>query len=833
MVRNWFKSREILLTLVVFAASLGLIVSLLLFPELLSTKEFREGTTLETNVVAENNLVLINYQKTEQNRQKLLENAGLVFNLTENQASQAEKKLQGVQKVLAAAYAEQRRIEKSFDAAYHTRYAQNVYKFFLEQQEESFTAIEDSLKKGALEIAPLENMPRLPENEPQNYSELLQAARETKRQVDLVFKKSAAELEKSYGLALNEWEFGALVQLFRSKAFETQLKSLLSFFYQRPFIVDKQEFAGKLNYHVIVYTQNAERMPFGTLADIPDLASLYRSAVKNILRIELTDLEASAVQKLLRGIAEPSLTYNPSATDQNLASLPDTAAEEKVVLRKGQILAEKGELLTKEKAYLLNEYSTLNAKINPWPKRAGLIGLVFLWLLSLFLLLRQRPFRAIDRFRRWQFLRMGFIFLNLQFIISYLVVLFATPFFQLYSPEVLAALPLLFPVTLSAMFSILLIKRDVALFLASISGLLTLLLLDTNFMLGAFYIFGAPLVTIYIQPLKKVSSRSQILVFGLRAIIFNALIACLAGLFSYSSYFSGIPYQLLSLWISFSVIGSLFSVFLIISSLPILEQIFDIKTDIKLLELSSSNNPVLLELMKKAPGSYHHSIAVGSLAEAGAMKIGANTLFCRVASYYHDIGKIVNPGYFVENMDISNNPHTRLNDPIRSTKIIIEHVEDGVKLAKKHGLGKEIIDVIREHHGTSLVRYFYSKYLEKKALGEVPEGLTEKDFRYSGPKPQSVESALIMIADVCEASCRSLGNPSAKQIINVVKAVSNYILEDGQLDESLISLKDFKNIQEVYIDLLKAQYHQRVPYPTLSAGPQDGAPRILSFPKRS
>jgi hypothetical protein len=248
-------------------------------------------------------------------------------------------------------------------------------------------------------------------------------------------------------------------------------------------------------------------------------------------------------------------------------------------------------------------------------------------------------------------------------------------------------------------------------------------------------------------------------------------------------------------------------------TLPFLERLFGIVTDINLLEWSDASHPLLLELMRKAPGTYNHSVAVGTLAETAAEQIGANALLCRVGSYFHDVGKMLKPHYFVENQTDSINRHESLN-PAMSTLIIIGHVKDGVDLAHEHRLPQAIIDLIEQHHGTTLVEYFY-----QEAAREVEEDTADEDrvdesaFRYPGPKPQTKEACVLMLADAVESTSRTLSEPTPGRIEGLVHELALKRLLDGQFDESGITLQELAIVKESLIKSLNAIYHGRVKYP--------------------
>ena len=237
------------------------------------------------------------------------------------------------------------------------------------------------------------------------------------------------------------------------------------------------------------------------------------------------------------------------------------------------------------------------------------------------------------------------------------------------------------------------------------------------------------------------------------------------------------------------------------------EKVFRVTTDLTLLELTDFNHPLLKELSSKAPGTFHHSIIMGNLSEAAAESIGANSILARVGCYYHDIGKMLKPQYFIENQLDMNNKHNELN-PNMSTKIIISHVKDGIELAKKHRLPQQIIDFIPMHHGTTLVAYFYDK--AKSASREEVSDIT---YRYPGPKPQTKETGIVMLADAIEASTRTIEDPSPQKLENRIIEVIRSRFTEGELDECDLTLRDLTKIKDSFLKILVGIHHHRLKYP--------------------
>jgi len=260
--------------------------------------------------------------------------------------------------------------------------------------------------------------------------------------------------------------------------------------------------------------------------------------------------------------------------------------------------------------------------------------------------------------------------------------------------------------------------------------------------------------------------------------------------------------------LSFAGSNALISPVLTYGLLIFFERLFKITTDLTLLELSNFDKPLLKDISRKAPGTFNHSMTLGTLGETAAEKIRANPLLTRVGAYYHDIGKTLMPQNFVENQLNNRNIHEELS-PEQSVKLILQHVNEGIKLAKEHNIPQEIIDFIPMHHGTMTMSFFYEK--AKKLYGD--EKVDINDYRYPGPKPNTKETVIIMLADGCESAVRSIDEPDAAKVENVIDNIFKARIEDGQLDESPITFNDISKIKEAFIAILLGQHHKRIKYP--------------------
>jgi putative nucleotidyltransferase with HDIG domain len=251
--------------------------------------------------------------------------------------------------------------------------------------------------------------------------------------------------------------------------------------------------------------------------------------------------------------------------------------------------------------------------------------------------------------------------------------------------------------------------------------------------------------------------------------------------------------------------------FLMTGLLPFIERSFGVLTDLSLLEVGDAAHPLLQELVRRAPGTYNHSINVASLGEAAAEAIGARGLLVRVGAYFHDVGKMLKPAYFVENQG-DQNRHEALV-PAMSTLIIIAHVKEGAELARQYNLPQPIIDLIAEHHGTTLVEYFYRRAAERSQTDPNGGEVDEQTFRYPGPRPSTRESAVMMLADAAESASRTLTEPTPARIAGLVHDIAMKRLLDGQFDECGLTLEELELIEQSLVKSLTAVYHGRVKYP--------------------
>lgn len=360
------------------------------------------------------------------------------------------------------------------------------------------------------------------------------------------------------------------------------------------------------------------------------------------------------------------------------------------------------------------------------------------------------------------------------------------------------------PLLLFSMTAVIAYDQELALLLSSVMALVVVVSLGLG--LNEFTIYIAAMAT-SVLCLRHVRSRTKLIYVGLVVVAVAAATAI--GSATLSDPTQGYNILIRAAWYGFF---SIVAAMLMTGLLPFIEKMFDIQTELSLLELADVAHPLLQELVRRAPGTYNHTINVASIAEAAAESIGANGLLVRVGAYFHDIGKMVKPGYFIENQGDGTNRHETLL-PAMSTLVIIAHVKDGADLARQHNLPNVLVDFIMQHHGTTLVEYFYNRANEQSESDPDGEKVEEHSYRYPGPKPQTKETAVLMLADTVESAGRSLTDPTPSRIESLVHELSMKKLLDGQFEECGLTLSELKRIEVSLIKSLSAVYHARIKYP--------------------
>ncbi|RMD95804.1 MAG: HDIG domain-containing protein, partial [Calditrichaeota bacterium] len=521
-----------------------------------------------------------------------------------------------------------------------------------------------------------------------------------------------------------------------------------------------------------------------------NIKSLDGTILQKLREYMADEAEVKAGYEIISKIIHPNLFYMEKETNERIKQ-----AVARVPIAKGTVL-EKEKIIDSHEKITKEHIQKLRSLAQAKAERGGQTGgwtAVFSFLGKLLMVVVGLSFIVIYLYS----LRRS-IFEDpkklLMIAISILLVLFIGNFISKFSLS-----EFLIPVAICAMLLTIFFDTQVA-FMGTISLAVLLAGLRGN----EFSITLITLVvgSVSILSVRKVRSRSWLFKSFLWVSTGYIVAIGTLELLRYSN-FEEISHSLF-----YGLINGFLSPILAYGLMVIFEYTFDMTTDATLLELSDLNKPLLRQLAIRAPGTYHHSILVGSLAEAAAEAVGANSLLARVGAYYHDIGKMEKPEYFVENQVNIKNPHEKLS-PSMSCLILVSHVKRGLEIAQEYGLPKEIQAFISEHHGTNLISYFYNKALEMNDGKEVQEN----DFRYPGPKPQSKETGIVMLADAVEAACRTLKDPSVSRLRGMVSSIIDDRFKKCELDESPLTLRDLNQIQEAFLTILTGIFHGRIEYP--------------------
>jgi cyclic-di-AMP phosphodiesterase PgpH len=512
---------------------------------------------------------------------------------------------------------------------------------------------------------------------------------------------------------------------------------------------------------------------------------------------------AESAVKLTQLLIRPNLTYNQRETESRRELARESVKPVYYKVKKGEMLVREGERIGPEHLLKLTEENKSLRGMNligRVPAMAILIGV----LLSVLYIIGAQSLKKDSRDLLFVGITIFFMFIFM-WVYNFVAeeVARGFPFFS--STALLFAMPVAFGTMLISIFQ----GMGVAVVASLIISVLASLLTDGRSEVF-IYFFISSVAAAY--GVRNCNERVVLIKTGLMVGLINVLLS-LAVQTLYGSFYS--VDTIIAVAAGFT--GGLLAGIIATGILPLVEVSFGFTTDIKLLELGNLDQPLLRELMVQAPGTYHHSVIISNMVEATAKAINANPLLAKVSAYYHDIGKIKKPLYFIENQMGGENRHEKLA-PSMSSLILISHVKDGVELAREHRLGREIIDIIQQHHGTNLISYFYHKAQERVLTksGKVTD-VKEEDFRYPGPKPQTKEVGLVMLADMVEAASRSLVDPTPARIQGMVQKIINKVFSDGQLDECELTLKDLHEIAKGFNKTLSGIFHQRIEYPEIAA----------------
>lgn len=496
----------------------------------------------------------------------------------------------------------------------------------------------------------------------------------------------------------------------------------------------------------------------------------------NDFNLQIKEIGIIMIQSTIRPNQFLDLELSQQRKQEAMQSVP------RVMVQKGDLILEEGEVITFDKYKVLGELSILE-------EESKIDFMLYLGIILIVLVLELLIIAYIYAFNKELLLKTDKLLMIVIIFVVTLIISEAISNISIY----------LIPVGASAMLLSILIEPRLGLLINICLTILISILTGNDIIFIAMAIIGG---TVGAFSVFNTQQRSSIFVSGLVVGLVNIAVIMGIGLI-YSNEFA----KVMSLTLYGFINGALCAI-LTIGTLPLWENVFGIVTPLKLLELANPNHPLLKRLLLETPGTYHHSIIVGNLSESATDAVGGNSLLARVGSFYHDVGKIKRPYFFKENQLTSENPHDKIN-PSLSSLIITGHVKDGLELAKKYKLPKEIMDFIEQHHGDTLVAYFYHKAKNDESI----ESIDENTFRYSGPKPRNRETAIVMLADSVEAAVRSLSSPTKDKIEMLVSKIIQQKLQDRQLEECNLTIMDLENIKKTFIKIILGIFHERIEYP--------------------
>lgn len=611
-----------------------------------------------------------------------------------------------------------------------------------------------------------------------------------------------SKMEKTWGVEITPAEFSVLAQNHFSATLEEGLKRMLQSVLAVGVVGNK---LALMNAHgkgiVIRKLPSGTELPVKDIERFPDLEEA-RDRLERQSAYLLTGIRGESrrvITTLAQKLVQPNLILNKLETGQRRDLAVQQTRPVFFQIKKGELIVREGERINEAALAKIQRQTQKQQGLELLAASLGLAGLLGLFFFMAYRMIIAGCRMAVDNRRDLAFLTallaLSFLSIRTADLVAQILIGGASAV----SPRsVLLAIPLAAaPMMISLVLG------------APTSILFTLVQAS----LAALFLEGGPGLALYFAIAGLWSSQSQRICHKRWDLIRLGLLLGLINLISVAA----LRLQQDHFWawetladMVFGFSGGVLTGVVVTGFSPLVEKVFGYTTEMGLLERASMDQPLLRELTVQAPGTYHHSIIVGNMVEAAAEAIGAKPLLARVSAYYHDIGKTQKPLYFIENQPGGENKHEKLA-PSMSSLILISHIKDGVEMARQARLEDPIIDIIQQHHGTSLISFFYQKALELK--GGDAAAVSLEDFRYPGPKPQTKEAGLVMLADAIEAASRTLVDPTPSRIQGLVHRIINHVFADGQLDECELTLKDLNQIAESFIKILNGIFHHRIEYP--------------------
>ena len=616
------------------------------------------------------------------------------------------------------------------------------------------------------------------------------------------FSRGKEEFEKILRIQLPDNDFSILLKKKFSKDLEDHLLELVLPFAQREVVSSREdqlfrEWGRRVTLRDIFSKKETVLQDFSRLIDLKDVQFLLRREARRVLQ-RVGEPQRSVLLAIAVKLIEPNVTFNKQESEDRKNASLQAVSPVYIKVKKGEMIIREGERINEAALTKLNGMMEERGYQSAAWTLAGYFMFTFL---SLFFVYRF----TLNNLKTRSISSRDFIFLGSSLLLFILLlklsIVGARAFDSGSSFIPVHSYFYAIPFALVSIVISVVLNPQLAAIGSLVISVLAGILIDNQI---AFFVYPLLSCLLAAQEVTPCRERKTLIKAGLKVGLFNSIIivaiAILKGnVLSLETVFN----------IALGMLGGVLAGILATGIIPVIEIVFNYTTNIKLLELGDLNQPALRDLIISAPGTYHHSIIVGSLVEAAAEAIQANPLLARVSAYYHDIGKMKKPLYFVENQKGGENRHDKLL-PSMSSLILISHVKDGVEIAKKNRLGKSIQDIICQHHGTSM-NYFYQKAKDLNTPAGQP--VSDKDFRYPGPKPQTKEAGLVMLADAVEAASKTLTEPTPARIQGMVNRIITNIFTDGQLDECELTLKDIHLIGQSFIRILNGIFHARVEYP--------------------
>ncbi len=609
------------------------------------------------------------------------------------------------------------------------------------------------------------------------------------------------QFEEKIGFRASKGAFRALEQEAFSQQIANLINKILTEILKNGVVINKEILLKEMDKGIIL--RNVDTKEERGVSNLKQFYGLDQAKTRSRIAGQsyLKDIDytlRNLIIDFVQELIQPNITLNKNETQERKKS---AAAEIKPVLHKikaGEMLLREGERVTEVQLLKLKTLEAQTKTEQVLLSSLGAAMLMFCLLITTYILHLNRNSHLTSKHNKNLLLIASVTFVF--FVLAVISVTFSE-MVTITSPYPLSNLSVYFGVPLAsgAMIICLFLGLTVAIPVSVIMAVCFAIIFQNSFEIFIYFLINSTMAAYWIRDCRE---RKVFIKAGVKVGVLNIILV--TAIDFYIAEFSST--RLVWDW-AFAFLGGIGAGIVTAGIVPLIEMIFDYTTDITLLELANLDRPILRRLMIEAPGSYHHSVVVGTLVEAAASEIGANPLLAKVCGYYHDIGKIKKPLYFIENQS-GINKHDKLA-PSMSSLILIAHVKDGVDIAKKNKLGQIIIDTIKQHHGTSLIKYFFEKAKQRK--GE--DSVKIDDFRYPGPKPQTREAGLVMLADTVEAASRTLENPTPSRIRGHVQKLINTIFSDGQLDACELTLKDLHNIAKSFNKILTGIHHHRIEYP--------------------